>query len=96
MLKTKKIKVGQSYLEAFLILLLGKKLIVIKGQHGYIMCGYLNLKAANKFGDVAIKVAGVNSLEDVLKTTVFACSRRAKKLGIYPGQKISRVLKIIA
>ena len=37
---------------------LGKKapMIIVKGETGYIMCGYLNLDAANSLGDVAVRV----------------------------------------
>ena len=59
------------------------------------MCGYLNLKAAQKFGDVAVKIVGVSNIEDALKTTVHSCTSAAKKLGISKGQPVREALKLI-
>jgi uncharacterized protein YunC (DUF1805 family) len=95
-LKYRKIKVGRKILEAIVFKLSAKNLIVIRGRRGYVMCGYLNLDAANKFGDVAVKIVAVASLRDALKTKVFDASRKAKKLGIRKNQPIKDVLKIIA
>ena len=69
---------------------IGKKapLIILKGENGYIMCGYLNIEAANSLGDVAVRVSGVNDINDVLNTKVNACTDNAKKLGINTGDNI--------
>ena len=96
MIKHKKIKAGKKYIDAVLIKLSSKNLIVLKGSRGYIMCGYLDLKAANKFKDAAVKITGVNSIKDALNAEVSALSRYAGKLGIYKGQSVREVLKIIA
>jgi len=71
-------------------------LIVIRGKRGYIMCGYINLKVAEMFKDVAVKVTGVSSITDVLKARVNDLTSFAKRLGIYKNQPIKDVLKIIA
>jgi uncharacterized protein YunC (DUF1805 family) len=73
---------------------LGKKapLVIVKGENGYIMCGYLNIDVANSLGDVAIRVSGVNDINDVLNTTVNSCTDNAKKLGIKPGDNIMDVI----
>ena len=73
-----------------------KKLLVIRGSKGYIMCGYLNLSVAEKFKDAAIKVTGVTSIQDIIKTKVFACTSQARRLGIFKGQPVKEALKIIA
>ncbi|MCM8787541.1 MAG: DUF1805 domain-containing protein [Candidatus Omnitrophica bacterium] len=96
MLKEVKLKVGEKAVKAIVFPLQTKNLIIIRGSKGYIMCGYLNLAVANKFGDVAVKVVGVDTVEDVLKAKVFSLSNLAKKLGIFKGQSIKEVLKIIA
>lgn len=96
MLKHKKIKVGKKHIEAIRINLLSKNLILLKGRKGYVMCGYLNLKAATKFKDVAVKIVGVSTIEEALRATVHSCSPPAKKLGISQGQPIKEVLKTIA
>lgn len=96
MLKHKRIKVGSRFIDAIAVKLLSKNLILLKGRRGYIMCGYLNLKTAEKFKDVAVKITGIATIEEALKGNVNSCSYCAKKLGIYKGQPIRDVLKIIA
>ena len=59
---TKKVKVGKKYIEAVLIKLLDKNLILLRGSRGYVMCGYLNLKAAEKFKEAAVKITGVSTI----------------------------------
>jgi uncharacterized protein YunC (DUF1805 family) len=95
-MEVKKIKVGKKFVEAILIKLLSKNLIILKGSKGYIMCGYLNLKVANKFGDAAAKIVKVSTIKDALKTKIESASNKAKKLGIYKGQAVKDALKIIA
>lgn len=60
------------------------------------MCGYLDLKAAEKFGDVAMKIKGVSTIKQAIETTVHSCTSQALKLGISKGQPIAVVLKLIA
>ena len=82
-------------IEAVFIPLGAKNLIILKGAKGYIMCGYLNLQAANKFNDVAAKITGVSTIEDAIKARVCSCTRAAKRIGIYKGQRVKETLKII-
>lgn len=96
MLKYKKIKVGKKYIEAVLIKLFSKNFILLKGSKGYLMCGYLNLKVAEKFKDVAIKIIGVSSIEQALKAKVHSCTSVAKRLGVYKNQPIKDLLELIA
>lgn len=76
--------------------LAAKNLLVLRGTKGYIMCGYLDMAAAEKFNDVAVKVVNVACIEDVLAATVCACSSAAAACGIAAGQPIADVLPIIA
>ena len=96
MLRYKKIRIGKKYIEALCLNLQSKNLILIKGRHGYIMCGYLNMKAAQKFKDAAVKITGISSIEEALKASVHSCTGSARKLGISKGQPVKEVLKIIA
>ncbi len=73
-----------------------KRLVVLTGSRGYVMCGYLNLSAANRFGDVAVKVSGVATIADCLKARVHAVSRAAQRCGIRPGVSIKQILPLIA
>ena len=95
MLKYKKIKVGKKYIEAILIKLLSKNFILLKGSRGYVMCGYLNLKVAEKFKDAAVKIGGVSTISQALKAKVHSCTSSARKLGISQGQPIKEALRII-
>ena len=95
MIVVKKLKVGKKYIRALLIPLQTKNFILLRGKKGYVMCGYLNLKVAGKFQDAAVKIAGVSTIEQALKTTVHSLTYPARRLGIYKGQPIKDVLKII-
>lgn len=96
MLKYRKIRVGKRYIEAVLIKLLSKNFILLKGKKGYIMCGYLNLNVAEKFKDAAIKITGISSIKQALEAKVSGLTRSAKRLGIYKGQPVRDVIRIIA
>ena len=76
--------------------LLDKKLIVLRGRKGYIMCGYLNLKVAEKFKDSAAKITGVSTIQEALRASIHSCTRSAKRLGIYKGQPVKETLAMIA
>lgn len=95
MIKYKKIKVGKKYIEALLFNLSNKNLIVLKGRKGYIMCGYLNLKAARKFKDAAAMITGVSTITEALKTNISAVTPGAAKIGVYKGQSVKEALRSI-
>ena len=96
MFKYKKINSGKGFIEAFSINLQNKNFVLLKGKIGYIMCGYLNMRVAEKFKDIAVKIVGVSTIEDAFKAKVAGCTSAAKRLGIKNGQAIKDVLKIIA
>jgi uncharacterized protein YunC (DUF1805 family) len=60
-------------------------LLLVKAERGFVMCGYLNIAAANSLGDAAAKVTGVSSFEDVLKAEVVEVTEEARKLGVKEG-----------
>ncbi|MDD5044415.1 MAG: DUF1805 domain-containing protein [Candidatus Omnitrophica bacterium] len=95
MVKYKKIKVGEKYIEALWVKLLSKNFILLRGSKGYAMCGYLDLKTAEKFKDAAIKIVGVANFRQALNAKVHSLTQPARKLGIYAGQPIKEALKII-
>ncbi|MDD3296249.1 MAG: DUF1805 domain-containing protein [Candidatus Omnitrophica bacterium] len=96
MLQTKKIRIGRKNIAAYCMPLGKKKLIILKGRRGYVMCGYLNLKAADSFKDTAVLIKGVSTIKQALSSNVYSASRKAKSLGIKEGQDIKSVLKIIS
>jgi uncharacterized protein YunC (DUF1805 family) len=71
-------------------------LLLLKGKKGFVMCGYLNLEAANKLGDCAVRVSGVSDLQTLLDSKAAGVSDEAKKLGISEGQKVSDFIHLLA
>jgi uncharacterized protein YunC (DUF1805 family) len=67
-------------------------LLVIRAGKGFVMCGYLNIDVANKLGDVAVRVTGVKSFEDVLNAKAVDVTEAAKKLGIAIGMSAKEAL----
>lgn len=57
-------------------------LLVIKADKGFVMCGYLDIDMANTLGDVAVRVRGVNTFEDVLDAQVVGITQAAADIGI--------------
>jgi len=95
MVERRKVKVGKKYIQAVLIKLIDKNLIILRGSKGYVMCGYLNLGAANKFREAAVKITGVSTIKEAITAKVHSATYAAKELGISKGQPIKDVLKII-
>lgn len=96
MLIHKKIKVGEKYIDAFSVKLLSKNWILFRARRGYVMCGYLNLKTAQRFNDAAILITGVSTIGQAMKAVVHSCSLPARKLGVYKGQPIKEALKLVS
>ena len=71
-------------------------LLLIKGEKGFVMCGYLNYDAAEKLGAVAAIVSGVNSFDDVLNATIKSSTTGAKELGLEPGKTVKDVIGALA
>ena len=59
-------------------------MLMIMCKKGYVMCGYLNMQASDKFEDVAVIISG-NSFEDLLNAPVKAVSKKAEAMGIAVG-----------
>jgi uncharacterized protein YunC (DUF1805 family) len=67
-------------------------LLLIKGEKGFVMCGYLNIEVAEKLGAAAATVSGVDSFNDVLNAEIKASTSKAKKLGVEPGNVVREVI----
>jgi uncharacterized protein YunC (DUF1805 family) len=91
-MESKNIKFGKDWVEGFLIELGNAPLILIKAKKGYVMCGYLNINAANKMGDIAGRVSGVKSFDDVLNAKIIEVSENAKKIGLTEGMLVKDFL----
>jgi len=60
-------------------------IVIITAQKGFAMCGYLNMESVNKTGEVAVRVTGVKTFDDVLEARVANVSDKARELGIAEG-----------
>ncbi len=70
----------------------GPNLILIKGEKGFVMCGYLSTGVAEKVGFAAAVVSGVNSFEDVLNAEIKFATKAANELGVEAGQIVREVI----
>jgi uncharacterized protein YunC (DUF1805 family) len=68
-------------------------LLVIRGEKGFIMCGYLDINIADKLGLVAARVTGVKSIEEMLDKEIVDATSKALENNIRPGMKVGEVLK---
>lgn len=60
-------------------------LVLVHGAHGFVMCGYLNIEAADKLGVPAAMVRGVSTVDDLLKAPVQGVSKAALEKGVTIG-----------
>lgn len=70
-------------------------LLAIMGDRGFVMCGFLNIQAAEKLGVVAAMVSGVKTIDDVLNADVKTVTTKAEKIGIKPGLKGREAVKLL-
>jgi len=68
-------------------------LLLVIAEKGFVMCGFLNVDAAEKLGVAAAVVSGVRSFEDVLNAQVKATTSKAKNLSVDVGMKGAEALK---
>jgi len=68
-------------------------LLLIIAEKGFVMCGFLNVEAAEKLGVPAAVVSGVKTFEDVLNGQVKTVTSKAKNLGVEVGMKGADALK---
>ena len=67
-------------------------LLLVKGDKGFVMCGFLNMDAAERIGVAAAMVSGVNSFDDVFNAKIKAVTSKAKELGVDVGQVVKEVI----
>ena len=60
-------------------------LLLVIGEKGFVMCGFLNMDAAEKLNVTAAMVSGVKDFSDVLKAEVRAVTSEAREKGIKTG-----------
>lgn len=84
-MKTTEIKIGEKTVMGIEIPLNNAVLVMAIGKRGFVMCGYLNIEAAEKMGDCACVVKGVKNVDELLAGAVVVLTSHAKKLGIELG-----------
>ena len=84
-MKTEMIRLESGNVTGYCIDLSNAPLLVLQAKKGYLMCGYLNISAANKLGDIAGRVIGVKTFTDMLNTTLLEVSEKAKDIGLHEG-----------
>ena len=60
-------------------------LLMVLAQKGFVMCGFLNIEAAEKLGVAAVKVSGISCFKDLLQAKINAMTSKARKLGVVVG-----------
>ena len=70
-------------------------LLLIVAERGFVMCGFLNVEAAERLGVAAAMVSGVRTFEDVLEAPVRACTSRARELGVREGMRGREALELM-
>lgn len=70
----------------------GPPLLLIKGEKGFVMCGYLSIEVAEQLGLTAAIVSGVSSFEDVVNAPIKKVTSNAKELGVKPGMVVKKII----
>jgi uncharacterized protein YunC (DUF1805 family) len=70
-------------------------LLLVMADKGFVMCGFLNVDAAEKLGVAAAMVSGVKSFEDVLNANVKAVTSKAETFGVRIGMKGAEALTLM-
>lgn len=70
-------------------------LLLVVGRTGFLMCGFLNMEAAEKLQVAAAMVSGVGSFDDVLDAEVKAATAKAQMKGVKPGMKGSDAVRLL-
>ncbi|UCE44332.1 MAG: DUF1805 domain-containing protein, partial [Candidatus Bathyarchaeota archaeon] len=70
-------------------------LLLVLGETGFVMCGFLNMDSAEKLNVTAAMVSGVKDFNDILKAEVRAVTSEAGKKGIRPGMTGKDAIKLL-
>jgi len=81
----KEVIINNTALKGYEIELPRAMLVVLRAPRGFVMCGYLNIDAADKFNDIAAIVRGIKTIDELLEKDVSAVSKAASEAGITVG-----------
>jgi uncharacterized protein YunC (DUF1805 family) len=68
-------------------------LLLLIAEKGFVMCGFLNVEAAERIGVSAAMVSGVKTFDDVLSAPIKAVTSKARSLGVQEEMKGEDALK---
>ncbi len=68
-------------------------LLAVTADKGFVMCGFLNVEAAERLGVCAAMVSGVKTFEDILNAQVKAATSKAKSFGVEIGMTGAKALQ---
>lgn len=72
----------------------GKPLaVLIKAPKGFITCANFDVQSMEEKGVTAATVAGINSVETAMETTVVHTTAQARELGITEGMPVREALE---
>ena len=74
---------------------LARPLLVAKGSKGYAACAYVDIAAADKFGEACVIFSGVATHGAFLDAPVAKASKTAKALGVKDGMPGRDALALI-
>lgn len=70
-------------------------LLVVIGNAGFVMCGFLSMDVAEKLNVAAAMVSGVKSFDDVLEADVRAATSKAQIKGVRVGMKGKEAIRLL-
>jgi uncharacterized protein YunC (DUF1805 family) len=70
-------------------------LLLVVGRAGFVMCGFLNMDAAEKVNATAAMVSGVKTFDDVLEAEIKAVTSKAQMKGIKVGMKGKDAVRLL-
>lgn len=83
---------GRKYLGLEVNLPGSPPLVLLVGETGFAMCGFLDVSAAEKKGVVAVKIPGVSSVEELLEKEIAEATSKAEAKGLRKGVRLKDVL----
>lgn len=70
-------------------------LLLLRGEKGFLGCGYFDIATANKLGEAWAIVRGVRSFDDMVAVPVVAVSEAAERLGLKVGMSGAEALALL-
>jgi len=74
----------------------GAPLVVARGKKGFVMCGYLDVRTADKLGTAAAVVRGIKTIQDLLNASITDVSTTAQTLGVRTGMTGREALLVLS